>query len=98
MNVHHLKTDTTEKDILKLKELDHEGKIIKAHYDKIKKRLIEGYFQTNEEFIGTEGLILATYKTQKRISFHQELFKADYPSLFNIYAKEQLMNVFLLKK
>lgn len=88
----------TESQILKCKEIKHKLDVLQAEYDSIKKILTEGYFSLNEEFKGSEGLILATYKQQNRLQFMGSEFKKDHENLHKEYSFEIPVKVFLIKK
>lgn len=88
----------TEAQILKCKQLKHQIDVLQAEYDRTKKTLIDGHFSTHEEFVGSEGLILATYKGQVRSQFMGSEFKKDHPILHNEYSVNVPMKVFLIKK
>lgn len=90
--------DETELKINKMKELDHQMKVLKAQFDALKEQVINTHFVNNEEFIGSEGLVLATYKKQTRNTFMQSELKKDQPDLYKLYSAEQTINVFLIKK
>lgn len=89
--------DNTEYMINECKRIKHEIDVLQAQYDKLKKSLTEGYFSNNSEFVGSEGLVLATFKTQNRSSFDSSKFKIDYPKLYSDYQKQQEIKVFLVK-
>jgi len=89
--------DKIEAQIAECKQIKHDIDVLNAKYDKLKSSLIESYFNDNQEFVGSEGLILATYKTQKRSSFNSVEFKKDHINLYQQYVKEQEIKVFLLK-
>jgi hypothetical protein len=88
----------TETQILKCKEIKHKMDVLQAEYDRIKKTLTEGYFKDNDEFIGSEGLVLATYKGQSRTNFKTTEFKKDHAKLYADYCEQQQLKVFLIKK
>jgi len=88
----------TEPLILKCKDIKHKIDVLQAEYDKVKKLLTEGYFSTQDEFIGSEGLVLATYKDQSRNQFMGSEFKKDHPVMYSTYSVEIPVKVFLIKK
>jgi hypothetical protein len=88
----------TESQILKCKEIKHKIDVLQAEYDKVKKSLTEGYFSYNDEFVGSEGLVLATYKSQDRSQFMGSELKKDKPELYAEYSAMTTIKVFLLKK
>jgi len=63
-NLNVISIDETEAKLLKMKELDHQMKVLKASFDKLKEEVLNSYFVNNEEFVGSEGLVLATYKSE----------------------------------
>lgn len=87
-----------EADINRLKEIDHEIKVLSAEYKRIKDLLIDTHFKHSDQFVGHEGLVLATYKAQTRYSFQAADFKKDHQDVYELYCKQQTVNVFLLKK
>jgi hypothetical protein len=88
----------TEAQILKCKEIKHKIDVLQAEFDRVKKGLTEGYFKDNDEFIGSEGLIMATYKSQDRSQFMSSEFKKDHQALYEEYSALQKIKVFLIKK
>lgn len=87
-----------ESQINQLKALDHEIKVLEAKAKALKDDLIAGHFAEHEEFVGSEGLVLATYKAQKTTRFDTTLFKADHADIYKMYSKESVVNVFRLVK
>ena len=97
-NLNVISIDETEAKLLKMKELDHQMKVLKASFDKLKEEVLNSYFVNNEEFVGSEGLVLATYKSQIRNTFMSSEFKKDHADTYKLYSADQTINVFLLKK
>jgi len=97
-NIVTLKTDNTEAQIIRARQLQHDMAVLKAEFDRIKADLVGGYFMTNDTFTGSEGLVLATYKAQQRRSFVTTEFKKDHPGLYDEYSVSQEINVFTVKK
>ena len=89
---------STEAQIIRMKELKHKMDVMEAEYNRIKKTLLEGHFKDNQEFVGSEGLVLATYKSQKRAQFVSSEFKKDHAELYNDYCVDTEIKVFLIKK
>lgn len=89
---------STEAQIVRMKELKHSMDVMQAEFDRIKKNLLEGHFKDNQEFVGAEGLVMATYKAQKRASFLTSEFKKDHAQLYSDYCVDQEIKVFLIKK
>lgn len=93
-----INNNTIENKLLTMQQLDHQMKVLKAQYDKLKEELVESYFSKNEEFVGSDGLVMATYKKQVRMNFMGSEFKKDYPDMYKLYSAEQALSVFSLKK
>jgi len=88
----------TETQINRCKDLRHQIDVLQAEFDRVKKSLVEGHFSQDDTFTGSEGLILATYKSQNRAQFLQSEFKKDHPKLYEDYCVTQPLKVFLIKK
>jgi hypothetical protein len=87
-----------ETNIIKCKDLKHQIQILEAEYEKTKQKLITEHFHFFDEFIGREGLTMATYKEQMRTQFMQTEFKKDHIKLYEEYSVKIPMKVFLIKK
>lgn len=88
----------TEIALLEMFDLDHQIKVLEAKYKRLKEHLIETHFANNQEFIGSEGLVLATYKPETRNTFMTTEFKKDYAELHKLYSAEQVIKKFSLKR
>jgi len=87
-----------ESEIARAKAIKHEMDVLAAEYERIKKYLIETHFAHNEEFVGSEGLVLATYKSQLRVSLDSAKLKKEQADIFDQYSKIQEVKTFLIKK
>ena len=90
--------DSTESKILKLRQIDHDMKVLKASSDRIKKELINTHFANHDEFIDSDGLVMATYKSQTRNTFQSSDFKKDHLDVYEMYSKKSTIKVFSLKR
>lgn len=86
-----------ETNIDRCRRIKKEIEILQAEYDMLKKGMIEGYFASNDTYITSQGLVLATYKGQIRQQFKTVEFKKDHPEMYDNYSDLKEIKTFLIK-
>lgn len=97
-NLHILpsKLDDTASQIEAYRDLDRQIKALEKAKKEIGDELKAGYFLHHSDFI-QDGKLLATYRTQARVSLDQKRFQAELPEVFKEYQTISEVKVFLLK-
>jgi hypothetical protein len=93
-----IKLFNIEANIIKAKELKHKIEVLEAEFARLKDQLINEHFQFHDEFVGSEGLVMATYKEQNRSQFLMSEFKKDHEKLHADYSVKIPLKIFLIKK
>lgn len=99
-NIHALQTihvHPIESKLQRMKQLSDSIKALEAEYAMLKNEVIEDHFMSAQEYRTATGLLLASYKGQKRTHFDQSSFKSHHPDVHSLYCQEKVVFTFLLK-